>query len=284
MKTLQNQLSVITEAEGRKSFLHISGVSVYQLEAFLSDESLKRTLEGNRKSTWMQDLYLYREFKERYPKSKTNFVEAVGYYFSRRTGWLSFEPGIGGMLESQAREVQYFLDTCQEEGLDMELVEKHVTELVGKLYNQADEEHILSKEHIFGLESFGIKETAMDKGRDMFYLPFSMPFVEYLSHHIAFLLKERAYQAMKSGEEQQKVLTGEELMRAVVSRTRRYSVAHVVDTSHYSQEQRERILANLLCYLFKKRNNMDISDCQIQFGSYSKRIESHEYLSVKEID
>lgn len=284
MKTLQNKLSVITEAEGRKSFLHISGVSVYQLEAFLSDESLKTTLEGNRKSTWMQDLYLYKEFKKRHPKSKEDFDTAVGYYFSRRTGWLPFGKGIGGLLESQAREVQYFLDTCQEVGLDMELVEKHVTELVGKLYNQADEEHILSKEHIFGLESFGIKETAMDKERDMFYLPFSMPFVEYLSHHIAFVLKELAYQAKKSGEVQQKVLTGEELIQAVASRTRRYSVTHLVDTSHYSQEQRAHILANLLCYLFKKRNGMDISDCQIQFGSYNKRIESNEYLSVKEIE
>lgn len=284
MKIQQNKLWVLNEAEGRKSFLHISGVSVNQFEAFLSDQSLKRALEGNRKSKQMQDIFLYERFKERHPKAESYFDSAIGYYFSRRNDWLSFEKGVGGMLESQAREVQYFLDTCKDLGLDMEIVDAHVTQLVGKLYNSEDEAHILAKENIFGLESFGIKETAMNKERDMFYLPFSMPFVEHLSHHLAFVLKEQAYQERKRGGESQKAPTGEELILATVARTRRYSLSHVLDTSHYETEQREQIMANLLCYLFKKRNGMDISDCQIQFDNYRDRISDFQYLSLCEID
>ena len=266
-------INVLNQYEGRKTFLHITGLSVHQLEAFLSDQTLKRALEENTNSEFMQDTFLYQAFKERHPESNEEFASATGYHFSRRQGWASFEQGIGGMQESQAREVQYFLDTCESMGFDMQMVGHEVTRLVGKLHNPEDEAYILSKEEVFGLDSYGIRETAMDDKKKTFYLPFSMPFVDYLSFELAPLLQTKKHP-----------LTGEELQKAVYGTTRRYVVTHTVDTSHYSVEKKNRILGNVLCYLFKKRNDMDITYCQFHLDNYPNRIEPKDYQRVVEIE
>lgn len=271
MKKRTQLLSVLNGAEGRKTFLQITGVSVYQLEAFLADETLKRTLEGNKNSELMQDIYLYKEFKKRHPEAKEEFDTATGYHFSRRQEVASFEYGIGGMLESQSREVLYFMDACNTLGFNEELVGQKVTELIGRLYNPRDEAYILSKEEVFGLASYGIRETALDEKKKTFFLPFSMPVVDFLSFELAKTLSSNR-------------MTGEELQKAVYGTTRRYVVTHTVDTSQYTAEKKQRILGDVLCYLFKKQNGMDITFCQFELDRFSNRIEPKDYERVIEIE